>query len=275
MRDFFIAQDDFRVFLSDVQFSDLEKSDSGDEPHNSRRIRGAMNTSSLDRQGEKVLAKGLDLSDFLANGHFNDNHDQATSAIVGYPEKAYYSGDIVTRDGRKTDGWICEGYVLKGTSRSDAIWELAKALATTPDKRLGFSIEGKVIRRKDNIVEKAMIRHCAITNVPVNTEATWDVLAKSFCDSDVATKSMMAGYGAGGGPAAQSGGSALSPESLDSHLARAIEERRKKKKVKKALPEIDDLVKAIDFVLEFRPDFTDEAAAELVRHMVITEWRNA
>ncbi len=270
---FFIGPSEFRVILPDLSFTEK----SGDE-HNTRQIQGIMSTSSLDRQGEKVLAKGLDIKDFLANGHFNDNHSQDTSAIVGYPENAEYREDLETRDGRTVEGWICRGYVLKGTKRADEIWELARSLAKTPDKRLGFSIEGKVVRRKNNVIEKAVLRNLAITNCPVNTEATWDVLAKSFVNEEVAMKSLMAGYGGAFGPAAQSGGSALGGESLD----RDGDERTKKKKkarstalkiVMRSLTGVDydDLIKAIDYTFDLRPDFTDEAGAEFVKYLIKKE----
>jgi len=266
----FIAKDDFRVFLPEVFF--IEKSGADADAHNSHQIKGVMSTSRLDRQGERVLAKGLDITDFLDNGHFNDNHDGATSAIVGYPESAAYSSDITLRDGSRSEGWVCSGYVLKGTKRADDIWELAKALAATPNKRLGFSIEGKVLRRKNNIVEKALIRHVAITNCPVNTDATWDVLAKSFCDEDVASKALSAGYGTS--PGTRVGGAALSPESLDRDGDERGHEKKKNKGLKIVMRSLgfehdpDEIRKALGYVLDLRPDFSEEAAAELVHYMI-------
>lgn len=160
MRNYFIGEKDFRVFLPEVQF--VEKAEDADK-HNSRKISGIMSTERKDRQGEIVLAKGLDFDEFLKNGHFNDNHSQETSAIVGYPEKVEYHKSLAEW-GVNAPGWTCEGYVLKGTRRSDGIWELAQALTGVPNKKLGFSIEGKVERRKDKTIEKARIRNVAITN---------------------------------------------------------------------------------------------------------------
>jgi len=268
-KNFFISQDEFRVWNPDVSFI---KGDD-DEAYNSRQIRGIMSTPTMDRQGESVIAKGLDFQPFLQHGHFNDNHDQATGSIVGYPEDVAYSEDITMKGGRTTHGWVARGYVLKGTQKADAIWELAKALAMTPDRRLGFSIEGRVVKRNHNKIEKAVIRNVAITNCPVNTEATWDVLTKSFIDEDIAIKSMAAGYGAAGGPTAQSGGSALGGESLESDQ----DKRNKKKKTMNyasfiarslGLPDEEEFAKACAMVLELRPDFNDEAAAELVGYII-------
>lgn len=257
MSDFFIRENDFRVWLPEVEFSKSEKED---DAHNSRQISGIMSTTGEDRQGEVVLAKGLDFEDFINNGHFNDNHSQSTSAIIGYPESAHYYKNLaeVKKGLEGREGWTCKGYVMKGTKRADDIWELAKALSKTPDRRLGFSIEGKILRRSDKTIEKARIRNVAITNCPVNTDCTWEVMSKSFGNADLAIKALAAG--AATSPAAQTGGSALGTESLDFKL------KKKKEALKRALS-FDDLVKAMDCVLELRPDFDEEAAAALVQHL--------
>ena len=270
---FFIAKSDFRIWMPEVDFSfgeDEEFFEKGDkDAYNSRRLRGIMSTPSRDRQGENVIAKGLDFNPFLHHGHFNDNHSQSTSAILGYPETVRYQEDIDTRKG-KVDGWVTEGYVIKGTTRADQVWELAKALAKVPDRKLGFSIEGKVTRRKNKVIEKALIRNVAITNCPVNTDCTWDVLAKSFVDEEIAYKSLSAGYGAAGGPAAQSGGSALGSESLEKD-----DDKRSKKKtnalkmvVRSMGYDPEEIEKAFQWAIESRADLTDEAAAEVVKYLI-------
>jgi len=265
---FFISENEFRVWNPEVDFI---KGDN-EEAYNSRQIRGIMSTPSVDRQGEEVFAKGLDFAPFLQHDHFNDNHDQSTSAIVGYPEEVSYSDNLIAKGGHGVTGWITRGYILKGTKRSDDIWDLAKALQQTPNKRLGFSIEGRVIKRKGKRIEKATIRNVAITNCPVNTEATWDVLTKSFVDENIAYKSLAAGVGGANGPAAQSNGAALGRESLESDR-----DKRKKKKTLSymsmiakslSLPTFEEFEKACSWVQEFNPDFDDEAAIELVYHIL-------
>jgi hypothetical protein len=267
VKDFFIHENDFRIFLPEVDF--IDKS-SDQDAHNSRRLTGIMSSERRDRQGEVVMAKGLEFEDFLKNGHFNDNHSQSTSAIVGYPESVSYHNSLEKFNPKLkgVPGWTCEGYVLKGTERSDGIWELAKALHSVPNRKLGFSIEGKVVRRADKTIEKAKIRNVAITNCPVNTDCTWSLLEKSFYESDTAEKSMSAGYGAS--PSAQSGGGAVRAESLESDVNDVMSNRKKKKKdaLKRALElDEDELLKAMDWVMERRPDFDEDAAAILIKHL--------
>lgn len=265
---YFIGEENFKVFLPDTVF--LEKSEKEDD-YNSRKIVGVMSTSRRDRQGEIVKAKGLEFDEFLKNGHFNDNHSQETSAIIGYPEKVEYRKSL-NEFGKNSDGWICQGYVLKGTKRADGIWELAKALKDVPDRKLGFSIEGKVLRREDKTIEKAKIRNVAITNCPVNTDCTWDVLEKSFYEPDMAMKAMSAGYGIS--PSAQTGGGAIRTEALDDKVKDVSfgwekDEKKKKKKAEALLRALmfDDMMKAMDIVMERRPDFDEEAAAYLINHL--------
>lgn len=262
-KDFYIKEDSFKIWLPEVQF--IEKSGEEDK-YNSRQISGIMSTERKDRQGEVLKADGLDFKDFLSHGHFNDNHSQATSAIIGYPEETKHHHDLGDIDAklRGVPGWTCTGYVLKGTSRSDGIWELAKSLMKVPNKKLGFSVEGKVERRADKTIEKARIRNVAITNCPVNTDCSWNVFEKSFHDSDFA-KSMMAGFGTS--PATQTGGGALRSEDLDSDTKKVADMEKKKKAKIEALHralKMDDLLKAVDIVLEKREDFDEDMAAYLI-----------
>jgi len=163
MSNFYVGEKDFRVWLPEVDF--CEKADDS-ESFDSRKLTGIMSTQRKDRQGEVVDAKGLEFDEFLQAGHFNDNHSQETSAIVGYPQSVRYHTSLAqfTDNKIQAPGWTCEGYVLKGTKRADGIWELAKALREVPNRKLGFSIEGKVLRRADKTIEKAKIRNVAITN---------------------------------------------------------------------------------------------------------------
>lgn len=260
---FFIGEDKFRIWLPEVSF--FKSEDKNEDDHNSRQIVGIMSSERRDRQGETLIAKGLDFEEFLHQGHFNDNHSQATSAIVGYPESVTFHKSLEQYNPKlkAIPGWTCRGFVLKGTQRSDQIWELAKALMSVPGKSLGFSVEGKVERRQDKTIEKARIRNVAITNCPVNTDCNWSVLEKSFYDPELAVKSMMAGYGVS--PSTQSGGGALRSESLDSDV-KTKKKKKREEALKRAL-DFDDLDKAMEIVLERRPDFEEDAAAFFVTQL--------
>src|SRR5260221_14723608 len=131
------APDDFfEVFVPGV-VEILEKAE-GDSDPELRRIGGFCSTEDLDRQGEIVVQKGLDFDEFVKFGYFNDNHKQDISAVLGYPDLAEL------RKGR----WWTEGKLITGYGPADRVWELAKALhKSKAPRKLGFSIEGKVLER--------------------------------------------------------------------------------------------------------------------------------
>ena len=183
-------EDNFTVWLPNA--ASIIKSEGED----TRRIGGYCSTQHLDRQDEIVLQKGLDFTEFADYGFFNDNHNQATAAVVGIPDKVeFHAGK----------GWYTTGELLKGFSRADEIWSLAKSLENTK-RRLGFSIEGKVIERDGNRIVKAKIRNVAITNAPVNPNCSWSTLSKSFTN-----KALTVSHGR----APTSGGGVLTQEDLE------------------------------------------------------------
>ena len=200
-----------------------------------RRIGGIVSTEAPDRQGETVLADALDMSDFLKNGWYNDNHTKDTDGIVGYPEstKVFKKGEkLPNGEVAKHAGHWAEGYMLK-TERADRLWELGKALQGT-GRRLGFSVEGKIIRRTGprtivkksedgspqwvgSHIAKALVRNIALTNCPVNADTGLEILSKSLeafqrADDDLETRvtrleKMLTAAG---------NGAPLRPESLES-----------------------------------------------------------
>lgn len=170
----------FRFF---APISIWEKADAPD--HKKWRIGGIVSTETPDRENEIVLQRGLDFSDFLRAGWFNDNHSKKTTDVLGYPEevKQFKRGDALP-DGTKAKSnctWV-EGYLLPKWNKAKEVWELANALSDT-DRRLRYSVEGKVEKREGpggRIVAKARVRNVAITNAPINDDTRVEVLAKSL-----------------------------------------------------------------------------------------------
>ncbi len=217
MRDFTISAEVETFFKGDA------------EAGHERRIGGLVSTEKLDKQGEIVLASGLDFKPFLTEGCFNNNHSQETDAMLGWPELAKHvlkgeklpSGVISPKN-----GWYVEGYLLQGYAPADKIWSLAQSLQKSK-RKLGFSIEGKVTSRTRRgggpVVASAVVRDVAITRKPVNTDTELMVLAKSLSvgSGEVSLGTAVTGEGAG---------AILVPESLDGAP------RRKKKRKKKDRP---------------------------------------
>ena len=242
---------DFRVH------TELHAFEKANDPH-PMRIGGLVSSDTLDAQGERIIQAGLDFSEFLDRGWYNDNHGKGSTDVVGYPEGARYvkkGGMLPTGKAAGTGGWWTEGYLLN-TEKGRQLWELASALEKAP-RKLGFSIEGKVVERdstKSHIIKRAMVRNVAVTHCPVNRDTELVTLAKAL----TAGSSIEPGTGPGDG-------SALRTESLDDgeHDQGGQDRRSVEQQI------IDDLGEdgangglakaADDFAVEFAPD-TDEIA---------------
>jgi hypothetical protein len=247
-------------FQFETEISFFEKA--GAAEGKQRRIGGVISLETRDRQGEVVLANGLDCSEFLANGWFNDNHSKDTDAILGYPDPESYR--IFERGEKLPDGstgrargvWV-EGYLLKGdgSERYDRIWKLGKALQKT-GRRLGYSVEGGVIRRMGldrKTIAKARVRNVAITNCPVHADTRLEVLAKSLsvveqlADDDEKFaesfyRALTAGHvppgGALGPRTGEGAGQLLIPESLEGHRPRKLSKSDAVSLVQERLPQV-------------------------------------
>jgi hypothetical protein len=163
--------DTFQFFVP-AQIIDIEKGESGKrgEKSGKRWIQGVASTSSRDLQGEIVDQAGIDFTYFLQNGWFNNDHQPGFKNKVGQPTEAR-----ITKNGL----WV-KGFLLENHEIANDIWELMHSLETTQsDRRLGFSIQGKVKERVGNRIKKCWIMDVAITPAPVNT-TTWAEIAKSL-----------------------------------------------------------------------------------------------
>lgn len=172
-------------------------------------VGGIVSTSKLDKQDEQVIQSGLDFSEFLADGWFNDNHGQRSVDVLGYPTEARYvqKGEKLP-SGRpaRSAGWYTEGYLLN-TEEGRKVWNLARSLERAP-RKLGFSIEGKVLKRDQRnpkVIAKAKVRNVAITHCPVNTDTELVTLSKA----------LMAGSAIANPGASPGEGFALRGESLE------------------------------------------------------------
>jgi len=221
-----MAENDFKLNIGELSF--FEKSEA--KPGRERRIGGIASIETKDRQKETLLQRGLDFSEFVNYGWFNDNHSKKTADILGYPEdhKFFKKGETLPNgvEAIAPGHWV-EGYLLKGKKQADEIWDLANSLKDTP-RRLGFSVEGKIQKRDSldkSIVTKALVREVAITKAPVNTDSQMDILAKALTMGEATPGESIEGEKTGDGA-----GQVLAKESLE----------KKKKKEKEGYKSLSD-----------------------------------
>ena len=135
-----------------------------------RWVQGIASTSTKDLQGEVVNQNGIDYGYFLKYGYINDDHKDGPEHKVGEPVECR-----MTKKGL----WV-KAKLYKGKERSDFWWEHINALeGNKSSRKVGFSIQGKIIRRSGNTILKCWLQDVAITASPVNTN-TWAEIVKSL-----------------------------------------------------------------------------------------------
>jgi hypothetical protein len=147
----------------------------GADKSGKRWIQGIASTDGRDLQGEILEQNGIDLTYFLKHGYFNDDHKSGPEFKVGQPTEAK-----LTKNGLWVKGFLFKNPNSTEETRADYYWNLMNQLqASGSDRKVGFSIQGKVIRRNGTKIEKCWIQDIAITTQPVNV-ATWAEIAKSL-----------------------------------------------------------------------------------------------
>jgi len=213
-----------------------------------RWIQGIASTSARDLQGEVVDQAGLDFSYFLKRGYFNWDHKPGEDNRVGEPTEAK-----ITKNGLWVKGYLYPAGLKK---TADDIWEHMHAVqAAGSNRKMGFSIQGKVQRREGSTIKKCWIQEVAVTSCPVNT-TTWAEIAKSLSaqgwdpsqshEDDDEEKALT--VGAGGNP--------LVPESLDSDV--------KDVRTQKSLS-FDESVKLVESTLNI-----DRVAADNIARVIFS-----
>ena len=163
------SEDTFSCFVP-AQMVICKGGEKGADKTGKRWIQGIASTDAKDLQGEIIDQHGIDLAYFLKHGFFNDDHKPGPEHKVGQPTEAK-----ITKNGL----WV-KGFLFKNNKSADHYWELMNSLeASGSDRKVGFSIQGKVLRRNGTKIEKCWIQDIAITTQPVNV-TTWAEIAKSL-----------------------------------------------------------------------------------------------
>lgn len=148
------------------------------------RLGGIASTIDEDSDGEFLDPKGFDIDPLLSKGVVNWHHQAkgAPKTIIGEPSKAEL----------RKDGLYIETDLYPSNPIARDVYDLAQILEKdSKTRRLGYSIEGKVIKRKSedkkspdyNKILKAVITGVAITHQPKNPK-TFANIIKGEVDLD-------------------------------------------------------------------------------------------
>lgn len=158
----------------------LQKSEDLIDPTTGERIMrlgGIASTSDEDSDGEFLDPKGFDIQPLITSGMVNWHHQakEHPDTIIGEPSKAEI----------RPEGLYLETDLYPSSKVACDVWELANTLEKdSKTRRLGYSIEGKVLKRKSNDknnpdykhIEKAVITGVAITHMPKNPKTFANII---------------------------------------------------------------------------------------------------
>lgn len=140
-------------------------------------IDGICLTSQKDRQGEELIPKDFDFGPLLKSGFLNWNHQASSTskAIIGEPTA------VEVRDGGAS--LFVKGIIYPNEEGKNVI-NLANTLEEySPERRLGFSIEGTAIQRDPSNpkkVLKAVLTGLAITHCPVGHNTLLNIIKGDY-----------------------------------------------------------------------------------------------
>lgn len=148
------------------------------------KLGGIASTSDEDSDGEFLDPKGFDINPLMKSGLVNWHHQAKgqPATIIGEPSKVEI----------RPEGLYIETDLYPSSKMASEVWQLAETLEKdSKTRRLGYSIEGKVIKRESNDknsplyknIIKAMITGVAITHQPKNAQ-TFANIIKGEIDND-------------------------------------------------------------------------------------------
>lgn len=142
------------------------------------RLGGIASTINKDDDGEFLDPKGFDITPLLESGLMNWHHQakKSPSTIIGEPDPK------VTKI--RKDGLYFEGDLYPDSKVANEVFELAEVLEkNSKTRRLGFSVEGKVVERDQlnpKFVKKALITGIAVTHMPKNHFTLAEIIKGNF-----------------------------------------------------------------------------------------------
>lgn len=174
-------EDKFKFWCPIEKAQDLIDPTTGEQV---MRLGGIASTSDEDADGEFLDPKGFDIKPLMESGMVNWHHQAKgqPAAIIGEPTKAEI----------RPEGLYLETDLYPSSKIACDVWELANTLEKdSKTRRLGYSIEGKVVKRKSNDknspdykkIVKAIITGVAITHQPKNPK-TFANIIKGEIDND-------------------------------------------------------------------------------------------
>ena len=147
---------------------------------------GIASTADEDSDGEFLDPKGFDIKPLINSGLVNWHHQAKgqPATIIGEPRFAEI----------RKEGLYIETLLYPSSKIAQDVWELAQTLEKdSKTRRLGYSIEGKVLKRKSDDpkdpgykhISKAVITGVAITHMPKNPKTFANIIKGEIGEDDL------------------------------------------------------------------------------------------
>lgn len=147
---------------------------------------GIASTADEDSDGEFLDPKGFDIKPLINSGLVNWHHQAKgqPATIIGEPRFAEI----------RKEGLYIETLLYPSSKIAQDVWELAQTLEKdSKTRRLGYSIEGKVLKRKSDDpndpgykhISKAVITGVAITHMPKNPKTFANIIKGEIDEEDL------------------------------------------------------------------------------------------
>lgn len=143
-------------------------------------VKGVASSEVEDSDGETLVPAGYDLTPLLNKGFLNYNHQAGKDpdAIIGEPTKAE-----IINNGKEL---YIEGFLYPDSESAQKTYKLAQVLEkNSPNRRMGFSIEGKALERdplNPKRITKARITGVAITPCPKNPNTLLSIMKGEYSE---------------------------------------------------------------------------------------------
>ncbi len=283
-----------------VMPAEISKSEDGEW-----KIAGLASTDAVDRQGERIMQKGVDLTPIeQKQGFFNFDHDNSPENTIG----------AIDGYNQSQEGLYVHGRLFKNHTKAKAVYEIMSSLGKSDQGRVGLSVEGKVLERdKENpsVITKCQIKNVAVTLNPVNTNTYADIVKSmsgaaidfdchtnehieeekelpSFTATQVLSiveKALSAGAAGMKAPVDRSGGEAMAQsdmkaegdEEKEDKIKEVVEDAKEsseKKKLKKCSKELvkSNIINILDRLQVLYPNNTRSEILEAVRDRLETKF---
>ena len=183
-----IINSDFNIWC-EANVVDFEKGKDGKEfDPDKMYLAGIASTEDVDTDGQILKSNGLELDYLLSTGMINWHHAYKTmpSAIIGEPIEA----KIVTSPKL---GLFIKAKLYDTEIARDAYSLAAVLQKQSKTRRLGWSIEGKILERTGDLIHKARLTGIALTPSPKNS-STFAELCKAFTTGETTEKLLGKNY---------------------------------------------------------------------------------